>query len=134
MYLSNLLDTIAEINGKISDVVWVKIGLILLIGTGVLMTIRTGFFQFTNIKEWWSMTVGGVFKKSSSAKENTDQGAISQFQALCTALAATIGTGNIAGVSCAICIGGPGAVFWMWVAAVLGMMTSFSENVLKNNR
>ena len=130
MYLSNLLDTIAEINGKISDVVWVKIGLILLIGTGVLMTIRTGFFQFTNIKEWWSMTVGGVFKKSSSAKENQDQGAISQFQALCTALAATIGTGNIAGVSCAICIGGPGAVFWMWVAAILGMMTSFSENIL----
>ncbi|MBQ4523980.1 MAG: alanine:cation symporter family protein [Lachnospiraceae bacterium] len=130
MYLSNLLDTIAEINGKISDVVWVKVGLILLIGTGMLMTVRTGFFQFTNIKEWWSMTVGGVFKKSSSAKENSDQGAISQFQALCTALAATIGTGNIAGVSCAICIGGPGAVFWMWVAAILGMATSFSENIL----
>ena len=130
MYFSNLLDTIAKINETISDIVWVKIGLFLLIGTGILMTIRTGFFQFTNLKEWWSMTVGGVFKKSSSAKENKDQGAISQFQALCTALAATIGTGNIAGVSCAICIGGPGAVFWMWVAAILGMMTSFSENIL----
>lgn len=130
MYLSNIFETIANINEVVYDFVWIKVGLILLVGTGILMTVRTGFFQFTNIKEWWSMTVGGVFKKSSSAKENQDQGAISQFQALCTALAATIGTGNIAGVSCAICIGGPGAVFWMWIAAILGMMTSFSENVL----
>lgn len=130
MYLGNIFETIADINEVVYDFVWIKVGLILLVGTGILMSIRTGFFQFTNIKEWWSMTVGGVFKKSSSAKENQDQGAISQFQALCTALAATIGTGNIAGVSCAICIGGPGAVFWMWIAAILGMMTSFSENVL----
>lgn len=130
MYLANVLDTITKVNATISDFVWVKIGLLLLVGTGALMTVRTGFFQFTNLKEWWRMTVGGVFKKGGTVKVNKDEGAISQFQALCTALAATIGTGNIAGVSCAICLGGPGAVFWMWVAAILGMMTSFSENIL----
>ncbi|MBP5309523.1 MAG: alanine:cation symporter family protein, partial [Lachnospiraceae bacterium] len=86
------------------------------------------FFQVTHIKHWMKKTVGGVFDKKS--RSNDDKGSVSQFQALCTALAATIGTGNIAGVSAAIVIGGPGAVFWMWIAAFFGMMTNFSENVL----
>ncbi|MBR4092818.1 MAG: alanine:cation symporter family protein [Oscillospiraceae bacterium] len=125
-----MFDTIVKVNSVINDFVWVKIGLFLLIGTGILTTVITKFFQVVHIKEWWMATIGGIFKKESKVRENNDKGGVSQFQALCTALAATIGTGNIAGVSAAICMGGPGAVFWMWVAAFFGMMTSFSENVL----
>ncbi len=125
-----MFDTIVKVNSVINDFVWVKIGLFLLIGTGILTTVITKFFQIVHIKEWWMSTIGGIFKKESKVRENSDKGGVSQFQALCTALAATIGTGNIAGVSAAICMGGPGAVFWMWVAAFFGMMTSFSENVL----
>ncbi|MBQ8728095.1 MAG: alanine:cation symporter family protein [Oscillospiraceae bacterium] len=125
-----MFDTIVKVNSVINDFVWVKIGLFLLIGTGILTTVITKFFQIVHIKEWWMSTIGGIFKKESKVRENNDKGGVSQFQALCTALAATIGTGNIAGVSAAICMGGPGAVFWMWVAAFFGMMTSFSENVL----
>ena len=125
-----LMDKIASINSVINDFVWVKIGLFLLIGTGILLTVSTKFFQITHLGHWWKETVGSLFVKDSSTTKKTDQKTISQFQALCTALAATIGTGNIAGVSAAIVIGGPGAVFWMWVAAFFGMMTNFSENVL----
>lgn len=125
-----MFDTIVRVNSVINDFVWVKIGLFLLIGTGILTTVITKFFQIVHIKEWWMSTIGGIFKKESKVRENSDKGGVSQFQALCTALAATIGTGNIAGVSAAICTGGPGAVFWMWVAAFFGMMTSFSENIL----
>ena len=123
-------EQLANINNVINDFVWVKIGLVLLIGTGILMTCCTKFFQVSYIAHWWKTTIGSVFKKDSTATKKTDKQSISQFQALCTALAATIGTGNIAGVSAAIVIGGPGAVFWMWVAAFFGMMTNFSENVL----
>ena len=122
------MSSIANVNDVINSFVWVKIGLVLLIGTGVLTTILTGFFQVSHIKHWWVKTIGGVFKPDAHVKH--EAGSVSQFQALCTALAATIGTGNIAGVSAAICVGGPGAVFWMWVAAFLGMMTNYSENVL----
>ena len=125
-----MFDTIVRVNSVINDFVWVKIGLFLLIGTGILTTVITKFFQIVHIKEWWMSTIGGIFGKESKVRENSDKGGVSQFQALCTALAATIGTGNIAGVSAAICTGGPGAVFWMWVAAFFGMMTSFSENIL----
>lgn len=125
-----MFDTIVKVNSVINDFVWVKIGLFLLIGTGILTTVITKFFQIVHIKEWWMSTIGGIFRKESKVRENNDKGGVSQFQALCTALAATIGTGNIAGVSAAICTGGPGAVFWMWVAAFFGMMTSFSENIL----
>ena len=126
--MDTFLTKLTEINDIINSFVWVKMGLILLIGTGILMTIVTKFFQITHIGHWWKKTGGGVFDKKSHNKK--EQGSVSQFQALCTALAATIGTGNIAGVSAAICLGGPGAVFWMWVAAFFGMMTNFSENVL----
>ena len=128
--MTDFFDRIAAVNSVINDFVWVKIGLILLIGTGILMTCCTGFFQISHIGHWWKMTIGSLFVRDSNTTKKTDRKTISQFQALCTALAATIGTGNIAGVSAAIVIGGPGAVFWMWVAAFFGMMTNFSENVL----
>ena len=126
--MKGFLELLTEINGKVNDFVWVQVGLILLFGTGLLMTIVTKVFQISHLKHWWTKTIASVFKKDTHNKK--DRGSVSQFQALCTALAATIGTGNIAGVAAAIVIGGPGAVFWMWVMAFLGMMTNFSENVL----
>ena len=127
--MEQFFEKLTQINDAINGFVWVKIGLVLLIGAGVIMTVATRFFQVTHIGHWWKMTIGSIFGKGG-ARTKTDRKSISQFQALCTALAATIGTGNIAGVSAAIVIGGPGAVFWMWVAAFLGMMTNYSENVL----
>ncbi len=124
-----MLDKIAEINGSINGVVWGVWGLALLIGTGIITTIFTKVFQISHIGHWWKETIGSLFKKDVIA-HSKEKGSISPFQALCTALAATVGTGNIAGVAAAICIGGAGAVFWMWVAAFFGMMTNYSENVL----
>lgn len=126
--MKGFLELLAEVNSKVYDFVWVQVGLILLFGTGLLMTVVTRVFQVSHLKHWWSKTIASVFKKDTHNKK--DKGSVSQFQALCTALAATIGTGNIAGVATAIVIGGPGAVFWMWIMAFLGMMTNFSENVL----
>lgn len=128
--MQEFFKSLTEINDAVNSFVWVKIGLVLLLGTGILMTVLTRFFQVSHLKHWWKSTIGSVFKKGSAAKRKTDKKSISQFQALCTALAATIGTGNIAGVSAAIVVGGPGAVFWMWIAAFFGMMTNYSENVL----
>ena len=128
--MDKFLEVVADVNGAINSAVWGLPGLILLIGTGILLTVLTKCFQVAHIKHWWTKTIASVFKKNSSATKNTDKKTISQFQALCAALAATVGTGNIAGVAAAIVLGGPGAVFWMWVAAFFGMMTNFSENVL----
>lgn len=126
--MNDFLSALSSVNDAINSFVWVKIGLVLLIGTGILMTAMTGFFQVSHLGHWWKKTIGGMFAKTNHNKK--EEGSVSQFQALCTALAATIGTGNIAGVSAAICIGGPGAVFWMWIAAFFGMMTNYSENIL----
>ena len=120
---------LADLNGVINDFVWVKIGLVLLLGTGILMTCCTKVFQVTHLGHWIKHTIGSLFKKDVIS-HSKDKASISPFQALCTALAATIGTGNIAGVATAIVTGGAGAVFWMWIAAFFGMMTNFSENVL----
>lgn len=120
---------IEELNGVVNGFVWGWVGLILLLGTGVIATLATKVFQVSHLKHWWSNTIGSLFKKEVIG-HTKEKGAISPFQALCTALAATVGTGNIAGVAAAICVGGAGAVFWMWVAAFLGMMTNYSENVL----
>ena len=127
--MEQFLKGVESVNGEINGVVWGIFGLALLIGTGIIVTLCTKFFQVTHIGHWWKNTIGSLFKKDviGHAKE---KGAISPFQALCTALAATVGTGNIAGVAAAICVGGAGAVFWMWVAAFFGMMTNFAENVL----
>ena len=124
-----MLEKIAEINGSINGIVWGVFGLALLIGTGVVTTLITKVFQVTHIGHWLKNTIGSLFKKDV-IRHSKEKGSISPFQALCTALAATVGTGNIAGVAAAIAVGGAGAVFWMWVAAFLGMMTNFSENVL----
>ena len=124
-----MLDKIAEINGSVNGVVWGVFGLALLIGTGIITTIVTKVFQVSHIAHWWKNTIGSLFKKDV-IRHSKEKGSISPFQALCTALAATVGTGNIAGVAAAICVGGAGAVFWMWVAAFFGMMTNYSENLL----
>ena len=123
------MQSVAAVNDVINEFVWVKLGLIMLLGTGILMTVLTKFFQVTHIGHWMRQTIGSLFNKDVSS-HTKDRRSISQFQALCTALAATIGVGNIAGVSAAIVSGGAGAVFWMWVAAFFGMMTNYSENVL----
>ena len=128
--MENFIEKLTEINSAVNSFVWEKTGLFLLLGTGVLLTCLTKFFQITHLRHWWRNTIGGVFRKDADATKKTDKKSISQFQALCTALAATIGTGNIAGVAAAIVMGGPGAVFWMWLAAFFGMMTNYSENVL----
>ena len=123
------MQTITDVNSLINGLVWGWPALILLAFTGVLMTCLTKFYQISHFKYWVSHTIGQIFGDSRITAHTKDQ-SISQFQSLCTALAATVGTGNIAGVATAIVLGGPGAIFWMWVAAILGMMTNFSENVL----
>lgn len=128
--MENFFSKLSEINGAVNSVVWGPAALILLVGTGVLMTILTKFFQVTHIGHWFKQTIGSIFKKSVSGHTDAKDKSISQFQSMCTALAATVGVGNIAGVASAIATGGAGAVFWMWVAAFFGMMTGFSENVL----
>lgn len=98
-------DILKSVNDVVNEFVWVKVGLLLLIGTGILMTILTNFFQITHLRHWVKKTMGGIFKKDAHNKK--EAGSVSQFQAMCTALAATIGTGNIAGVSAAIVLGDP---------------------------
>lgn len=113
---------------KISSFIWGFPNIALLLGTGIYFTFKLKFFQFGNSPLWMKKTLFSLFKKNT---HDYDPGkSLSPFQAVATALAATIGTGNIAGVATAISIGGPGAVFWMWMSAVLGMMTSYSENLL----
>ena len=123
------LDGVAKVNNAVNGVVWGVPALILLAFVGVLMTALTKVFQLTHIKHWMSKTIGAVFHDKHVTGHTADK-SISQFQSLCTALAATVGTGNIVGVAGAIMVGGPGAVFWMWVIAFFGMMTNYSENVL----
>lgn len=125
-----MFNLIASINSAINGIVWGIPMLILIIGTGIYMTIRTHFFQIRHAKHVGAKTIGGVFKKESGVTLSGEKASISQFQALCTALAATIGVGNIAGVAAAIAAGGPGAIFWMWLSAFFGMMTNYSENLL----
>ncbi|MCR5147504.1 MAG: sodium:alanine symporter family protein [Eubacterium sp.] len=127
--MKGFIDTITEINSEINDVVWGWPALILLAFVGVLMTFLTKFFQITHFGYWIKHTIGAIFGDKHVTSHTKDK-TISQFQSLCTALAATVGTGNIIGVAGAIAAGGPGAVFWMWIIAFFGMMTNYSENVL----
>ncbi|MBR1641001.1 MAG: alanine:cation symporter family protein [Butyrivibrio sp.] len=129
--MDGFVSTVERVNGAVNGFVWGLPMLILLVGTGILMTILTRGFQVSHFKHWVRNTIGGIFKdKHVTAHTGKEDTQISQFQSLCTALAATIGTGNIAGVAAAILSGGPGAIFWMWIVAFFGMMTNFSENVL----
>ena len=122
-----LMETVIKINETVNSFAWGTFGIVLLLGTGLICTCVTGLFQIRHFSHWWKGTFGIMNDKG---RVINDAGALSQFRAFCTALCATIGTGNIAGVSTAICFGGPGAVFWMWVAAFFGMMVKYSENVL----
>ncbi len=127
--MEGFLKGLADVNGAVNGVVWGVPALALLAFVGVLMTVLTKVFQVTHFGHWMKKTIGAVFKDKHVTTHTSDK-SISQFQSLCTALAATVGTGNIVGVAGAILMGGPGAVFWMWVMAFLGMMTNYSENVL----
>ena len=121
------METVVRINDAANGFVWGTFGLVLLLGTGLICTVITGFFPVTHLRHWWKSTFANI---KGSARIINDAGALSQFRAFCTALCAVIGTGNIAGVSTAICVGGPGAVLWMWVAAFFGMMLKYSEIVM----
>ena len=130
-FFAGLVDTITNVNGAVNNFVWGIPMLILLVGTGILMSVLTKFFQLSHIGHWFKNTIGGIFSDKHITKHTgKDDKSISQFQSLCTALAATIGTGNIVGVASALISGGPGAIFWMWIVAFFGMMTNYSENVL----
>ena len=120
-----MLETFEKINSAVNSFVWGIPAMVCIIGVGLLLSIRTGFIQFRKFGYTFKVTLGRIFHKKEAA-----DGSITPFQAVCTALAATVGTGNIAGVAGAIAIGGPGAVFWMWISALLGMCTKFSEVTL----
>ena len=124
-----MIQVITNVNNVINGIVWGWPALILLAFVGVLMTCLTKFFQLTHFGHWMKSTLGAIFR-DKHVTGHTEDRTISQFQSLCTALAATVGTGNIVGVAGAIAAGGPGAVFWMWLIAFFGMMTNYSENVL----
>lgn len=127
--MESFVSVVDRINGVINGLVWGPPMLALIICTGIFITVKTRFFQITQAKEVGKQTFFAIFNKKS-VRATKEKKAITQFQALSTALAATIGTGNIAGVATAISIGGPGAVFWMWISAFFGMMTNYAENVL----
>ena len=120
-----MYETISSINSVLNTFIWGVPAMVCIIGVGLYLSIRTGFVQIRKFPYALKNTLGKIFNKSSAS-----DGALTPFQAVCTALAATIGTGNIAGVAGAISIGGPGAVFWMWISALLGMCTKFSEVTL----
>ena len=123
--VEKMLHTIESINSVINDFIWGVPAMICIIGVGLYLSVRTRFLQIRKFGYAIQTTIGRMFRK----KEASD-GALTPFQAVCTALAATVGTGNIAGVAGAIAIGGPGAVFWMWISAILGMCTKFFEVTL----
>ncbi len=120
-----MLATIESVNSVVNNFIWGVPAMICIIGVGLVLSVRTGFLQIRKFPYAMKITLGRMLKK----KEASD-GAMTPFQAVCTALAATVGTGNIAGVAGAIAIGGPGAIFWMWISALLGMCTKFSEVTL----
>ena len=121
------MELISLINDKINGFVWGPVMLALLIGSGLFLSIKTGFLQFRKFGFMLRNTILGVFSKNQHEK---DTSGVSPFQAVATAMAGTIGTGSIAGLATAIVSGGPGAVFWMWISALLGMVTKYSEIVL----
>ena len=120
-----MYELIYNINQVLNNFIWGVPAMACIIGVGLYLGLRTGFIQVRKFGYAIRTTIGRMFRK----KEASD-GTLTPFQAVCTALAATVGTGNIAGVAGAIAIGGPGAVFWMWISALLGMGTKFSEVVL----
>ena len=121
-----MMDAVNNVIVQISDVVWNYLLLFLLVGTGIFFTIRTRFVQVRRFKTAWMRVFGGFSLKGKKAGKD----GMSSFQALATAIAAQVGTGNIAGCATALVSGGPGAIFWMWLAAFFGMATIYGEAVL----
>lgn len=119
---------LSQINSAISSFIWGPPMLAVFLGTGFYLSAKTGFFQIFGVKKWITSTLLTVADKENRKK--AEKGSVSQLGALTSALAACLGTGNIIGVATALCSGGPGAVFWMWISAVLGMMTCCCENIL----
>ena len=120
-----MLEIIKSVNSVVNNFIWGVPAMICIIGVGLLLSVRTKFLQIRKFPYAMKQTLGKIFDKKDAS-----DGAMTPFQAVCTALAGTVGTGNIAGVAGAIAIGGPGAVFWMWISALLGMCTKFSEVTL----
>ena len=120
-----MLQMIENINSAVNNFIWGVPAMICIFGVGLYLSIRTGFLQILKFPYAIRTTIGRMFRKRDAS-----DGALTPFQAVCTALAATVGTGNIAGVAGAIAIGGPGAVFWMWISAILGMCTKYAEVTL----
>ena len=120
-----MIETITSINKAVNNIVWGVPAMVLILGVGLYLTLRSKGLQFRKFVYAMKQTIGRIFEKKEAAA-----GSVTPFQAVCTALAATVGTGNIAGVAGAIALGGPGAVFWMWVSALLGMCTKFAEVTL----
>ena len=127
--MEKFIASLESINSQVNGIVWGWPMLILIIGTGIYFTFRTKFFQITRFGHVLDETLFAIFKNKAVTKTQ-DKKSITQFQALSTALAATIGTGNIVGVATALSAGGEGAIFWMWISAIFGMMTNYAENVL----
>ena len=120
-----MLEIIKSVNSVVNNFIWGVPAMICIIGVGLLLSVRTKFLQIRKFPYAMKQTIGKIFDKKDAS-----DGAMTPFQAVCTALAGTVGTGNISGVAGAIAIGGPGAVFWMWISALLGMCTKFSEVTL----
>ena len=120
-----MIELIEKINSVVNNFIWGVPAMLCIFGVGLYLSIQTCFLQIRKFPYAIRTTIGRMFRK-----KNASDGALTPFQAVCTALAATVGTGNIAGVAGAIAIGGPGAVFWMWVSALLGMCTKFAEVTL----
>lgn len=120
-----MLEIIAAVNKAVNDFIWGVPAMVCIIGVGLLLSFRTRFLQIRKFPYAMRTTAGRMFRKKDAS-----DGSMTPFQAVCTALAGTVGTGNIAGVAGAIAIGGPGAVFWMWCSALLGMCTKFAEVTL----
>lgn len=125
MTIQSILEAVEKINSALNGFIWGLPAMICIIGVGLLLSIKTKFIQVRKFTDSMKNTIGKIF-----SKEKAKEGAMSPFQAVCTALAGTVGTGNIAGVAGAIAIGGPGAIFWMWCSAFLGMCTKFAEVTL----
>lgn len=128
--LQQVIQWIEQANQFINGIIWGPVLLILLAGSGLYFSLRTGFFQVRRSGEICRCTLGSLFGKNKDKTKKKDKNAITPFQAMTTALAGTLGTGNLVGVATAIVLGGPGAVFWMWISAFFGMMTKYAEVLL----
>ena len=129
--MDGFISIVTKVNSILNDFIWGPIMLAIFLAVGLMFTLRSKVFQISHFKYWIDVTFLQLFRKDAAhVRKTDDKHAISQFQSLCTALAATIGVGNISGVAVALALGGPGAIFWMWLSAFLGMMTNYAENTL----